>query len=139
MIRWWVRLLYSFFSLLLGAGVVGILANRFGSGLVHFGLPESVLMVIVVSIPGWLVAVPLVLFARNYDGRRFWTWGAVGLCIGPGLVACLSFYGMITSHQLGSEEDLFLISATVSALCTFTYLLLVRLTTFLKQKQTAAI
>jgi hypothetical protein len=82
------------------------------------------------SIPGWIIAVPVVLLVGNYSGWRMWLWGAVGCCIGPALLLGLAAFSYLTEPLLagfapGSWKFL-LMAGAVSSITTVAYLTLVK-------------
>jgi hypothetical protein len=46
-------------------------------------LASLVPVFMVASLPGWAVAVPLILAARSFCRWRFWAWLGAGTAIGP--------------------------------------------------------
>jgi hypothetical protein len=134
MVPWWKRLAFSFLSVILGAGIVGLvisyhdaLTNR-GP---HFDLERlliSTCIVIVASLPGWLLAIPAVILIGNYDGWRRWLWGALGIGIGPLVILGFGIYGYhacpTTTWNFSGVRVFFLLSIAVSVLTTGAYLLL---------------
>jgi hypothetical protein len=130
----WKRISYSFVSVLFGGTVVGIgasLRDNFANPKAHVdpvSLLISTCIVAIASLSGWLVALPIVLLVRDYSRWRIWLWGAVGICIGPGVVIGMASYGFITERN---SADFFtaiagflLLATLVSALSTCTYLFL---------------
>jgi len=95
MVPWWKRLLISLVGWIvgavLGAAVMVIQAlitdppplARAGESLVGFASLAPLFAL--VSLPGWLVALPLVVAARSLCRWRFWAWLAAGTAIGPAL------------------------------------------------------
>jgi hypothetical protein len=131
MLPWWKRLLYSFLSVLFGGGIVGMATSLLDSGAhVDFGrLLISTCIVVIASLCGWLVAIPIVLLVRDYCGWRLWLWGAVGFCIGPSVVFGFGLYGYLNDSvpaaSFAAGTSGFLLLATlVSALSTCAYLFL---------------
>lgn len=133
MLPWWKRLLYSFVSVLLGGGVVGAIAScrpALANPETHVD-PKSILLsaciVSVASLPGWIVAIPIVVSVKNYSGWRLWAWCVTGVCIGPTLILSLLVYGFLTdSARLLSGGAAFILLATaVSVVTTAMYLFLV--------------
>jgi hypothetical protein len=130
MLPWWIRLLYSFLSVLLGGSVVGLAASLLDQG-AHFDVGRlliSACIVTVSSLAGWLVAIPIVLLVRDYWGWRLWLWGTVGFCIGPTVVFSVGLYGYLTDPFSGSFvagiSGFLLLATLVSALSTCAYLFL---------------
>lgn len=93
MVPWWKKLLISLVGWIAGAvlGAVVMVAqalvtdpppmSRAGESLVAFASLAPLLTL--VSLPGWVVAIPLVLVAKSFCRWRFWAWLAAGTAIGP--------------------------------------------------------
>lgn len=130
MLPWWKRLLYSFLSVLFGGSVVGMTSSLLDfPAHVDFGrLLISTCIVVVASLSGWLVAIPIVLLVRDYCGWRLWLWGAVGFCIGPSVVFCFGLYGYLTDPLsagfVAGISGFLLLAALVSGLSTCAFLFL---------------
>ena len=138
MVPWWKRLLYSLVSVMLGAGLSGawVAAQEFISNshgrISAIGLSTAILFfdgwVIVLSIPGWLLATPLVLLVRNVRGWRFWVYWAIGACFGPVLILGVALYTALKASAFaGFSRDLLplaYMAGAVSGLTTLFYLLL---------------
>jgi len=94
------------------------------------GVAATIVLVLVFSLPGWLLAIPIVLAVRNIGGWRFWMYFALGSCIGPALFLGMSVYFFLKSpSHLGSVPGplgLYVRPAVVSSLTTLIYLLLLR-------------
>jgi hypothetical protein len=140
MVAWWKRLIYSFVSAVLGAGLCGaaaasqqVVANAHGH-LNAEALWTSILFfdpwVITLSLPGWLLALPLVLLVRNVRGWRFWIYWAIGICIGPLIVLLVervaASRGFVLAGMPGGSDAAFYLATAISALSSLIYLLLVR-------------
>lgn len=133
MVPRWKRLAYSLLSVLLGAGVIGLGVSCYDAQTSpQFDLKRilvSTCIVILASLPGWLVAIPVVVLVGNYNRWRGWVWGALGVCIGPGVILAFGLYGFLTDgHSAGSWSGtggFLLLSTAVSTLSTSLYLFLV--------------
>lgn len=140
MVAWWKRLIYSFVSAVLGAGTCGaaaasqqVVANAHGH-LSAEGLWTAIVFfdpwVIALSLPGWLLAVPLVLLVRNVRGWRFWLWWAIGICFGPAIIEIVNWIAAMKGLSLagipGGLNAALWLSAAISGLSSLLYLLLVR-------------
>ncbi len=135
MVPWWRRLAYSLISVLLAGTVVGLVDvswSAFFDSESHIGLERflvSICIVIGFSLPGWLIAIPVVLLVRDYSSWRGWVWAAGGVCIGPGVIFGFALCAFITDRPspgfLSGTKLLFLLVAAVSTLSTAVYLLLV--------------
>jgi hypothetical protein len=140
MVPWWKRLIYSLVSMLIGAGVSGaavtareILANAHGrisaTGLLIAALGFGT-WVVVFSVPGWLMAIPIVLLVRNIRGWRFWMYFALGACFGPVLILGVGFYSAVRGMSFegfpGHSMSVVYIAGAVSSLTTLLYLLWLR-------------
>ena len=137
MVLWWKRLIYSLVSVVVGAGVSGacvaaqqFIANSRGH-LNAMGLWTAILFfdpwVIVMSLPGWVLAIPIVLLVKNIGGWRFWMYWAIGVSIGPALVLAVAMYsGPGLAGFAGGSVSLVYLAAAISGLTTLLYLLLLQ-------------
>jgi hypothetical protein len=137
MVPWWKRLIYSLVSAVLGAGVSGacgaaqqFIANSRGH-LNAMGLWTAILFfdpwVIVMSLPGWALAVPIVLLVRNIRGWRFWMYWAIGICLGPAIILAVALYsGPGFAGLPGNSMSLVYLAGAISGLTTLLYLVLLR-------------
>ena len=140
MVAWWKRLIYSVVSAVLGAGACGaaaaaeqVVANAHGH-LSAIAVWTAILFfdpwVIALSLPGWLLSLPLVLLVRNVRGWRFWICWAAGICLGPAIVQLVNWIAGMRGFSLagipgGIKAALFLACA-ISAMSSLIYLLLLR-------------
>jgi hypothetical protein len=110
MVAWWKRLIYSFVSAVLGAGVCGagaaaeqVVTNAHGH-LSAEALWTAIVFfdpwVIALSFPGWLVALPLVLLARNVREWRFLMYWVIGICLGPAIVLLVNWIAAMRGFSL---------------------------------------
>jgi hypothetical protein len=140
MVAWWKRLIYSLVSAIVGAAVCGAVAaaeqvvtNAHGH-LSAEALWTAIVFfdpwVIALSLPGWLVALPLVLLIKNVRGWRFWMYWAIGICIGPAIVVVVEWIAASRGFMLagipGGLVTAYFLSAAISGLSSLLYLLLVR-------------
>ncbi len=134
MLPWWKRLAYSFVSVLFASGTVGV-AGSCRDALVYPGShldPAGVLWptfaVVVASLSGWLVAIPIVLLVRDYSGWRAWLWAAIGIGIGPTVIFGFAVYGFVSDPRsagfAAGASGFFLLSTLISILSTCGYLFL---------------
>ena len=90
----------------------------------------SLIELLVCCIPGWLIAWPFVLLAKNPRGWRMAALWLTGSCIGPALllgVASLAYHGLSGFWSAVPEATSFLgLAAAVSCLSVTLYLLLLR-------------
>ena len=124
MVPWWKRLILSLLGVIVGASLAGgcIAAQQYLAS-VHGRFSSTALAativifdtwVVLLSLPGWLLAVPLVLKVRNIEGRRFWLCLAAGACFGPALVVAEGLVFSTARFQLRripgklNVDDLFL-------------------------------
>lgn len=81
------------------------------------------------ALPGWVIALPFVLFFEHADGGRAWVMLAIGTAIGP----CFLLSGtMLALHgQFNWQRDGFglVLSLVIGFLTTFLYVLTLRRTT----------
>lgn len=137
-VRWWKRLFYSLISVVIGAGFCGafvvsqqMIANPhrpfspqawFGS-IVFFDY-----WVVLLSLPGWLLAIPAVLLVKDLSGWRFWVYLALGSCIGPVLILGIaSYFALSAPRFVGFPQNSMPtagLAAGISCLTTLIYLLL---------------
>jgi hypothetical protein len=140
MVAWWKRLIYSLVSAVLGAALAGawvaaqqFLENAHGH-LSAVALLTAILFfdpyVITLSLPGWVLAVPIVLLVRNIRGWRFWMYCAVGTFFGPFLILAVASYSAFRGPSLagfpGNSMSTVYMAAAVSGLSSLIYLLLLR-------------
>jgi hypothetical protein len=140
MVPWWKRLIYSLASAMVGAGLSGacIAAQEFVASshgrISAMGLLTAILFfdgwLVVLSLPGWLLAIPVVLLVTNIDGWRFWMYLAIGICFGPALIFAASWFaatrGLSLAGFAGGSMSLVYIAGAVSGLATLFYLFLLR-------------
>jgi hypothetical protein len=142
MVPWWKRLIYSLVGTMLGAGVCGacIAAQQFISNphrhLSAVGLATAILFfdpwVMVLSLPGWALAIPVVLLVRNIRGWRFWMYWAIGICFGPAIILAVAFYSAARGASIGfagfpeNSMSVVYVAGAVSGLTTLIYLFLLR-------------
>jgi hypothetical protein len=139
MVPWWKRLLYSFESWLIAAllsGPLFVIAEMVGSQPSRaVALPEVAAsiafvtgMVLILSFPGWLLAIPIVLAVRHVYGWRFWMYFALGIGIGPLTLLGVKLYFALASHAgfVPGPIELYFRPVAVSSLTTLIYLLLLR-------------
>ncbi len=140
MVAWWKRLIYSLAAVVLGAGLTGawVAAQQFvASSHGHFN-PIALITAIVffdswvvlLSLPGWLLGIPLVLLVKNIRGWRFWMYWAIGVCFGPLLVLGVAFYNAARAPNFAGFPDSSMsiawLAGAISGLATLFYLLLLR-------------
>jgi len=74
------------------------------------------------SLPGWFVALPIVLFVSNTRGWRFWALLALGAGIGPLVMFVAALYFQITSPNSGpyapEARNLVFLATCISTLAT---------------------
>jgi hypothetical protein len=140
MVVWWKRLIYSLLSTVIGAAVCGavasassVIANSHGHirtiGVLIAALGFDV-WVVIFSVPGWLLAIPIVLFVRNISGWRFWIYFALGAVFGPALILGLAFYSAVRAPSFagfpGNSMSVVYLAGAISAISSLVYLLLLR-------------
>jgi hypothetical protein len=152
-VPWRKRLFYSLESWLIAAIVSGAIfaaAEEIGLPAEHAvtlaeigaGVAATIVLVLVFSLPGWLLAIPIVLAVRNFRGWRFWMYFALGSCIGPALFLGMALYFFLRSPahfgSLPGPLGLYVRPAVVSSLTTLVYLLLLRRPQTVAPKRSAA-
>jgi len=126
------RLTYSVVSLAFAASVCG-LSFAIIDG--YNGKPGPLvscfyysLEIFVCSLPGWVLALPIVLLVADTRAWRVWVLLVVGFGIGPLLMLSLGAYVSLTSTTLVTwapeAKRLVLLAATVSAVTTLLHLAL---------------
>ena len=141
MVAWWKKLLYSLISVVLGAGLAGawVAAQQFVRN-THgpsnaMALLTTILFfdpwVITLSMPGWVLAIPIVLLVRNIAGWRFWMYWAIGICFGPAMILAIGFYSAVRGPSFagfpGNYASTVYLAGAVSGLSSIFYLLLLRI------------
>lgn len=140
MVPWWKRLIYSLVSVLVGAGVAGavVTANELATNahghISALGLTVAVLgfdcWVVAFSLPGWLLAIPIVLLIKNIGGWRFWMYWLIGSCFGPALILAVGLNNGLRSTNFDlffhNAMSMMRLAAPISCLTTLLYLLLLR-------------
>jgi hypothetical protein len=140
MVSWWKRLIYSFVSAVLGAGVSGacgaaqqVVSNAHGH-LSAMAVWTAILFfdpwVVALSLPGWLLTLPLVLLVRNVRGWGFWMYWVIGICFGPAIVLMVNWIAAMRGFSLagipGGLSSAIYLAAAISGLSSLIYLLLLR-------------
>jgi len=82
------------------------------------------------ALPGWLLALPMVLLVQRVDGWRFWAIWAIGTAIGPLVLIGFDLYEWLAGGRVGPCTDwgssFHWTGAWVAAVTALVYLLLVR-------------
>jgi hypothetical protein len=152
MVRWWKRLFYSLISVVIGAGVCGgvlVSQQMIMNPHMRFSLQAWLgsiaffdYWVVLLSLPGWLLAIPAVLLVRDLRRWRFWVYLALGSFIGPVLILGIAFYSAVRAPNFaGFPRDSMstaYLAAGISFLTTLIYLLLLRRAQGLVIDRTAA-
>jgi len=74
-------------------------------------------------IPGWLLALPLVLLFNRADGWRFWVLGMYGTLLGPGIIFAWAVACKVTEHSTIKDfVDMGGIAFAIAILSTAFYL-----------------
>jgi hypothetical protein len=131
----WKRLLCSLLSVamagMLYAGVVrgpAVLVHPFSVAGLNMYL-EFTGFVFYVSLPGWVIASPIVLLVKDYSGWRAWVCLAAGSCIGAILASVPRIFANMNESAVNapgaSEGGTFLFAVSISTLTTLIYLALV--------------
>ena len=103
------------------AGQTGFGPKAFIENIFYFGTATFLC-----SLPGWVVAMPIVLFVSNFNGWRLWAMLALGAGIGPLVMFTVALYFQVTSpnpgHYAPEARNLLFLATAVSALTTLFYL-----------------
>jgi hypothetical protein len=95
-------------------------------------LESSVIWFLFLVIPGWLIALPFVIFIDKADGWRFWLLVCIGICIGPAVIASLGVYMKLHfpdgTLAPGAIEIVYLATG-ISTIATAIYLAVLKLCT----------
>lgn len=140
MVSWWKRLIISFVSSVVGSAVCGAgipLEQAVASPHSHLtamSLLTTIVffdpLVIVASLCGWLVALPLVLFVTNVHGWRFWMFWVIGIGFGPAIISLVNWVaatrGLALADFTGGLSPALYVSAAISGFSSLIYLLLLR-------------
>lgn len=140
MVAWWKRLVYSLIGVALGAGLAGawVASQQFGQNadgrFNAMALLTTILFfdswVIALSLPGWVLAIPIVLLVKNVARWRFWMYWAIGICLGPAMILAIGFYsaarGLRFAGLFGNYATTVYMAGAVSGLASLIYLLLLR-------------
>ncbi len=82
------------------------------------------------ALPGWLLALPMVLLVKRVDGWRFWAIWAMGTAIGPVVLIGFDLREWLAGGRAGRLADFgssfHWTGAWVAAVAALVYLLLVR-------------
>lgn len=85
--------------------------------------------VLLLCIPGWILALPVTLFASVRSGLRFWMWWVIGTCIGPAVMYAISWH-FVHSYAQGQSRVVwnswFSLATGVAGCATLLYLWLLR-------------
>ena len=134
MIPWWMRLILSLASTLIGACAGGAFLETWSllEPNAHFQLVDlfwSAFVVLAFGIPGWLLATPIVLSVTNFRGWRTGFYLALGTCIGPVVVLGQALFESLGNprndgHWADRSWGLAALAAGVSCVTTLAYLAL---------------
>jgi hypothetical protein len=87
--------------------------------------------VVLLSLPGWLLAIPIVLLVRNIRGWRFWIYCAAGACFGPALILAVALYSAVRVPNFagfpGDSMSVVYMAGAVSTVSTLLYLVTLRI------------
>ena len=82
------------------------------------------------SLPGWLLALPIIWLVNDLKTWRFWALLALGTGIGPLLMFAVALYTALTSTGFAEftpeAKNLVFLATAISGLTTLIYLLLLR-------------
>jgi len=135
MVPWWKRLAYSLLSVMAAVIVTCTFSDFWESKAnsnAHVsanGLLLFVCYALIFSIPGWLLALPIVFVVANFRGWRFWMYWVIGSAIGPVVILGFALYSFLKSPKSAGFSppiELVYLAAAVSSLTTLIYLLLTK-------------
>ena len=134
MVSRWARVGYSVVSFAVGIGFFGVIAALYAgssspenrvSTMFWFCFPACIF-----AVPGWVLALPIVLTQTHIDGWRFWAFLGLGTALGPAAIAAFEVYGWIANGRTGRFDDFglgfFFLGAIVAGVTSLVYLLLLR-------------
>jgi hypothetical protein len=81
------------------------------------------------AFPGWILALPFVIFFENADGWHAWAILAIGTAIGPCFLfgwALIASHGRIAWQSRGADNFAVVMSLLISFLTTGLYVVLLR-------------
>jgi hypothetical protein len=85
----------------------------------------------VLVIPGWLIALPILVLPRNAIRMRYWQLGLIGTAIGPAIMIAIGVYAAIASgtglNYKREAFNLLYLATGISFLTTVLYLSTLRL------------
>jgi hypothetical protein len=103
----WKRVGLSFVSAILAELVVGVaLCSIDGSHLFFEHLFGFLYFASILVVPGWLIALPIVLQTR-FDNLRLWQQVLIGTLIGPTIMIAIGIYGGIARGTFGYSAESF--------------------------------
>jgi len=80
----------------------------------------------ILVIPGWLIALPIIVIPKKADSLPIWKLAVIGTLIGPGIMFAIGIYAAIANHTgLNYKREAYYLvglAAVVSFLTTAIYL-----------------
>jgi uncharacterized membrane protein len=77
-------------------------------------------------IPGWIIALPIVVLPKRVDDLQIWKLGLIGTSIGPGIMIAIGIYAAVASgtglNYKHEAFNLLYLATVVSFLSTTIYL-----------------
>ncbi len=128
----WKRVVLSFASAITAELVLGI----------SFGIPGDkhllfehvfgfIYFASILVIPGWLIALPIIVVPKKADSLPIWKLAVIGTLIGPGIMFAIGIYAAIANHTgLNYKREAYYLvglAAVVSFLTTAIYLTALKL------------
>jgi len=90
------------------------------------------------AIPGWIVALPFILFRPNIEGHRIYVLATIGILIGPAIIGTLNLCSWCIDRSAGTDFGwrVVLLATVISALTTGIYLTLLKRSVRIQQTTT---
>jgi len=134
MVSRWTRIGYSAISFGAGIAFYGLFAVLWSASSMQGSLVGAFLWLcfpaLVFALPGWLIALPLILGVARIDGWRFWALLGLGTTIGPAVILAFEACSWLAGGMVGTLNNfglgLLALGAVVAAVTSLVYLLLLQ-------------
>ena len=93
------------------------------------GIYSWLFVISLFAVPGWLIALPILLFTPNIEGRRVYILACIGTLIGPATIGAINLCVWLVDRNAGTDFGwgFVLIATVISALTTSIYLTFLKL------------